>query len=258
VVAIETAPTGSLYDWKSDTGQSDFDHKVLFPGKDYTQLKPVEIRQAMMNCLDELQVDGVAIQSYSYPDARAALQWCRSNRRTAVLMNVSREEDAERVAWREKFKSILIKQFDAALLSGSQASAYAQRLGMPEKNIFSGCTVIDNDHFANRNPLDFQSREGGFLASSRFMDRKNLHMLIDAYADYRENNTQAWPLTLLGDGKLRDSLEKQIEQLDLNESVSLPGFCDYNQLPEFYHLAKCFVHPASSDQSSFHWCRLPC
>ena len=249
IVAIETTQSDSLYSWKSDSGKSGFEHEILFTDRDYSDLKPSEISSAMRACLDRLQVDGVAIQSYSFPGARAALKWCRQNRKTAILMNVSRQQDAPRVAWRERIKRTLLAQFDAALLSGSQAIDYAAQLGFPRPYIFSGATVIDNQHFAPASvSMPLEKRERGFIVSSRFMPRKNLPLLIDAYEEYVSKVTQPWPLDIMGDGKGKEALEAMIRKANLEDHVQLLGFCDYQSLPLHYSRAKCLVHPASIDQ----------
>ena len=249
IIAIETTQKDSLYSWKSESGKSGFDHEILFKDRDFTDLKPGEIASAMQACLHRLQVDAVAIQSYSFPGARAALKWCRQNRRTAVLMNVSRIQDAPRVNWRESIKKILLAQFDAALLSGSQAIEYAVALGFPRSNIFSGCTVIDNQHFAPlANSLPLAKRDRGFIVSSRFMPRKNLALLIDAYGHYVSKVSDPWPLDIMGDGQEREILVQKIERAGLKDRVKLLGFCDYESLPKHYSQSRCLIHPASIDQ----------
>src|SRR5690606_25807623 len=92
--------------------------------------------------------DAVAIHSYSFPDARACLYWCRSNRRIAVMMNDSKEDDVPRSRPRERLKSLLVQQYDAALLAGTPHRAYFEKLGVPPEAIFYGYDVVDNDYFA--------------------------------------------------------------------------------------------------------------
>lgn len=65
-----------------------------------------------------------------------------------------------------------------------------------------------------------------FLASNRFVERKNLKGLIRAYAKYvesfqfsafsfQESSGVVWPLVLLGDGELRGELEALCEELGI-------------------------------------------
>ena len=123
-----------------------------------------------------------------------------------------------------------------------------------------------------------------FLASNRFVARKNLSRLIQAYAKYVENFQGAddsfqgerciWPLVLLGDGDLLGELESLCGQLEMkafrfqgsvlsaSDSESLKhnsyklknpaecgcvifaGFRQIEELPRFYGGAGAFVHPA--------------
>jgi glycosyltransferase involved in cell wall biosynthesis len=120
-----------------------------------------------------------------------------------------------------------------------------------------------------------------FLASNRFVERKNLGRLIRAYAIYvvsLQEDKKAWPLVLLGDGELRGELEAlckglelktvmgfsrgdagttEEEDLKLNSyklktspgggCVLFAGFRQIAELPTFYADAGAFIHPALSE-----------
>ncbi len=116
-----------------------------------------------------------------------------------------------------------------------------------------------------------------FLASARFIERKNLARLLQAYARYRslcddhrlqttgqrDSARQAeargqksvvsgpvvpWSLILLGDGPLRPDLCRLISDLSLHDSVALPGFKQYPDLPTYYGLASAFIHASTTEQ----------
>jgi len=76
-------------------------------------------------------------------------------------------------------------------------------LGMAEGRIFAGYDVVDNEFFANkadevrRNPGASRERLNlpinYFLASARFLPKKNLVRLLEAYARYhRVTGNDAW------------------------------------------------------------------
>jgi glycosyltransferase involved in cell wall biosynthesis len=94
--------------------------------------------------------------------------------------------------------------------------------------------------------------ENYFLASARFIEKKNLSSLIEAYAQYRRRSEIAvkvpWDLVVLGDGPLRATLNSQLSTLNLNEHVHLPGFKPYDELPVYYALASAFVHASTTEQ----------
>src|SRR5206468_7085469 len=87
---------------------------------------------------------------------------------------------------------------------------------------------------------------------ARFIEKKNLSTLIEAYAKYRRRSEIAakvpWDLVLLGDGPLRETLSSQVSTLYLNEHVHLPGFEPYDELPVYYALANAFVHASTTEQ----------
>ena len=119
-----------------------------------------------------------------------------------------------------------------------------------------------------------------FLASNRFVERKNLEQLIRAYARYvgsLQEGKKAWPMVLLGDGELRGKLESLCGELGIKVfsfqgsvfsrekkgdlklnsyklkthseggCVIFAGFRQVEELPYFYAGAGAFIHPAVSE-----------
>jgi glycosyltransferase involved in cell wall biosynthesis len=55
-------------------------------------------------------------------------------------------------------------------------------------------------------------------------------------------------LTLLGDGELRAELEKLRSKLGLEDCIQMPGFKQYEELPEYYSNAAAFIHASTTEQ----------
>ena len=98
-----------------------------------------------------------------------------------------------------------------------------------------------------------------FLASARFVPKKNLPMLIRAYARYRRladsrkdgqrtTDNRPWDLVLLGDGPLKADICRLISDFRLHGHVHLRGFIQYRELPAYYALADAFVHASTTEQ----------
>jgi len=122
------------------------------------------------------------------------------------------------------------------------------------------------EHKPNRSPgaLDACCRlkpapRNFFLASARFVEKKNLPGLIAAYAQYRGDRSgerggggvdteEPWDLVLLGDGEMRPTLEAQIADLNLPNHVLMPGFKQYSELPLYYGSAGAFIHASTTEQ----------
>jgi glycosyltransferase involved in cell wall biosynthesis len=146
---------------------------------------------------------------------------------------------------------------------------------------------VDNEYFREKTEnlkdekLKIESREKYglperyFLASARFVSKKNLSGLLKAYALYRQKAesekqkvivkyqtsvpspqssvlgpraSDLWSLVLLGDGPLKSDLCRLISDLGLRHCVLLPGFKQYSELPVYYSLASVFVHASTTEQ----------
>jgi 1,2-diacylglycerol 3-alpha-glucosyltransferase len=202
----------------------------------------------------------VAIPGWSGESALAALRWCVETGTPAILMSESTALDKPRVAWREWIKQRIIDLYSTALVGGQRHLDYLVALGMPRDRIFTGYDVVDNDYFArSANKVRSEKEEvrknyglpeNYFLASARFIEKKNLSTLIRGYAGYRHAaaNSEPWELVLLGDGPLKSDLCRLIADLCLDRSVLLPGFKQYDELPFYYGLANAFVHASTTEQ----------
>lgn len=258
VIGLETASKDVVYEWRVEEGELPIRRERVFPGRVFEEIPPPEMYAGVTAALDRLDPDGVGIMSYGYPDARAALAWCRRHRRVAVNMMAGNEHDAPRVAWRERVKSVILQQYDAALVGGTSHEAYLTKLGYDPAYIFRTYNVIDNAHFrrgaeaARSHPENVRHlpglQEGSpfFLASNRFTPIKNLSRLLTAYAAYRQRVEEPWRLVLLGDGPLRPELEAQVQREGI-EGVEFAGFQQIEDLPAYYGLASAFVHPTLKD-----------
>ncbi|NBC16191.1 MAG: glycosyltransferase [Bacteroidetes bacterium] len=257
LVGLETAGREATYAWRQEDAATAFRREQVFPESQFEAIDPRRMHRGVVAALDRLQPDAVAINSYSLPDARAALWWARQHRRVAILMSDSKADDAPRSAWREALKQQIVQAFDAALVAGTPQRAYYASLGLPEACIFTGYDVVDNAFFAEGAARARQHPEAVrhlpgladdtpfFLASNRFIPRKNLGTLLRAYAAYRQRATQPWRLVLLGDGPERARLEALAADV---AGVTFAGFRQVEELPAYYGLAAVFVHPARRDQ----------
>jgi glycosyltransferase involved in cell wall biosynthesis len=167
-------------------------------------------------------------------------------------------------------KRRIVDLYSTALVGGQRHIEYLVELGMPRERIFTGYDVVDNAYFARRaleirnSKSEIRTRyglpENYFLASARFIEKKNLARLIRAYAEYRDrsqgtgvtdpgyNGDAPWDLVLLGDGPLRETLNSQISTLNSQSHVHFPGFKQYDELPVYYALANAFIHASTTEQ----------
>ena len=238
-------------------------HKVsLFPEAEKGYPGSAQLRRALCSALERVKPDVVAVNGWNDFGSQAAANCCVRCGIPMVVMSESTRADEPRTWWKEMIKRRIVDLYSAALVGGRRHVEYLVELGMPRDRIFMGYDVVDNAYFARsaaeiRNSK-FETRkkyelpENYFLASARFIEKKNLPRLIRAYAEYRERSevqrNASWDLVLLGDGPLQETLNAQLSTLNLHSHVHLPGFKQYDELPVYYVLAKAFVHASTTEQ----------
>jgi 1,2-diacylglycerol 3-alpha-glucosyltransferase len=261
VIGLETASYEATNLWQQETAPTEFSRQIVFPQHNYEDISALYISRGIYNALARINPDIVAICGYSTPDALSALFWCKLHNRKTILMMESKQDDASRKQLKEWIKQQIVRYFDTALCGGTLHREYLIQLGMLPTRIFFGYDAVDNTYFqkeanhARENPAAYNQIPGlhsdhpFFLASSRFIRRKNLDSLIKAYAQYRQRiaDSSAWRLIILGDGEERDNLHRLANGLELS-NVLWPGFRQISELPTYYGLAGAFIHPARQEQ----------
>jgi glycosyltransferase involved in cell wall biosynthesis len=262
--AIETTALDQTYGWDLVAGAEHFERVTLFNATEAAANASAEIARRVHVALDRCRPAAVAVPGWSDPAALGGLQWCAARKVPAIMMADSTAWDHPRVAWKEWIKRRVLRFASAALVAGTPHAEYLTQLGMDPKRIFDGYDVVDNDYFtagarqARNNAVELRKQHGlpenYWLASARFVEKKNLPCLVAAYAKYRDqagrtgDRAAVWKLVLLGDGPLRESLRRQCDDLGLAQDVVMPGFKQYAELPIYYGLARAFVLTSTTEQ----------
>ena len=133
-------------------------------------------------------------------------------------MSESTAWDESRSGWRERIKGRIVRLYAAALVGGKAHREYAERLGMPGERIAIGYDAVDNGYFERETErIRSRGKSGApyFLASARFLPRKNLDGLLRAYAEYvSSTKAEPWKLVILGDGAERLRLRLCLRELE--------------------------------------------
>src|SRR6266404_2006818 len=246
-------------------------HKVsLFSESTEKHPGKAELQRAFRSALEQTNPDVVAVNGWNNFGSLIAANCCLRRGIPMVVMSESASQDEARAWWKEMIKRRIVDFYSAALVGGQRHVEYLVELGMPRERVFTGYDVVDNEYFRQKADEIRSQRsevrqkhalpENYFLASARFIEKKNLPKLIRAYGEYRRgseirnqksevrNNKAPWDLVVLGDGPLKTDLCRLISDLRLNEHVHLPGFEPYDELPVYYALANAFVHASTTEQ----------
>lgn len=290
VVGIELHPKSRTYAWESNEAEACFP-KISLPNMGLSgraerfALLP-HLERALESCLPEV----VFVNGWGDFMSLETIRWAKKHRVRLVVMSETRRRDGARHWCGEWVKSRIVSLCDAGLCGGETQRSYLRELGLSKNRIALGYNAVDNDFFfkkAKRDREFFQSSVGEsksapyFLASNRFVERKNLGQLVRAYGKYvgsLPEGKEAWSMVLLGDGQLRVELEElcaefglrtvgwltrgvteshngecfklnyyKIKTLAESGLVVFAGFRQVEELPFFYGGAGVFIHPALSE-----------
>jgi 1,2-diacylglycerol 3-alpha-glucosyltransferase len=222
-------------------------------------VSPRRLTWAAREALDAAKPDVVCVPGWSFKEALAMIEWAADHGVPVVVMSESTESDAPRSWWREALKRHILRFCGAALVGGTPQAAYAEELGLPGDCIATGYDIVDNGFFQLRASeirarSDFYRRQHRlpdryFLVSCRFIEKKNLVRLLEAFATYCARSSAAgWDLVMLGEGELRKVLEVSAAEAGLSQRVHFVGFKQYEDLPAYYALAWAFLHFSTVEQ----------
>lgn len=230
---------------------------TLFPDKSMNQISTIELSRKLVQTLHDLAPEQVALCGYHRPEYVLTLAWAKASRHPVILMIESKQDDAPRRRLQEWIKGTLVRQFDSYLVGGSPHRAYMTSLGAPNDRVFEGYDAVDNALFAKAAEAARQQHhhlriklglpERYFIAACRFVTKKNLPMLLEAYHLYRQTSDTNWGLVICGGGMLEDELQQQVVTQQIPD-VCFPGFHKGEELAVYYGLASCFIHPSIQEQ----------
>jgi glycosyltransferase involved in cell wall biosynthesis len=268
VLAVEFGSSSAEYEWKAS--ESGGLKRVALNDRGSSHDLPIEeFKGRLFHVLDEYKPEVVVVPGWGYRGALMALGWGLIHRIPVICMSESTQWDEARNPLKEWIKRRIIGLFSSALVGGTPHRDYMEELGMPSDRIFLGYDAVDNRFFSEEaRKIGVRRWEMGgekqpcFLASARFIEKKNLFRLLKAYAIYRGKallrrdsvasafslQPSVFDLVLLGDGQLRPDLEKLRSELGIEDCVQMPGFKQYEELPEYYAAAGAFIHASTTEQ----------
>lgn len=247
---VELGKVSAIYQWQPCDLQALYKRAIL--SEQPAELQPMlKLITSLIRKLNQIQPNTLVIAGYSSPAMLSALLWCLWHRKPAILLSESKEDDTTRSWWWETFKRWILKGYTAALVGGEPHKRYLMKLGMSPKAIFLGYDVVGNESLHPDKIKCFPNllSKPYFLSINRFIPKKNLFFLLTSYSAYRQAaGANAWDLVLCGDGQLRPQIEQHITNLNLQDSVHLPGFLQQDELLPYFAHANCFIHASIQEQ----------
>lgn len=282
-MAVQFGATSALYEWTAKI-PCNVDIKTINSKGASSDLSRLEFNRKLCQALESARPKVIFVNGWGFRGSLMAIKWAKKKGCRIVVMSETRRVDGERSSFGEWVKRRIVSMCDAGLCGGESHRRYLEEIGLPKERVALGYNAVDNHFFSKSgNEKSFSVGDSEvariltpyFLASNRFVERKNLRRLLMAYAIYAEcilgaGKQEVWPLVLLGSGELRMKLEALCEELDIkvlsfekgnglnpnSDKIKLPiggglvvfaGFRQIEELPSFYGSAGAFIHPALSE-----------
>lgn len=135
----------------------------------------------------------------------------------------------------------LLEEFDRVIATGVTVEEIRQRSSCDVTMINPG---VDTEVFTPGASEDAAGTKN-LLFVGRFVPSKNIGLLLEAF-DYVHQFHDA-ELTLVGDGPLRQKVERKSSKLGLGDSVEFVGHVENQSLPSYYCDADVFVLSSKND-----------
>lgn len=267
VIAVEVTDKSVNYNWSKSTFPGSFNHVPLGALGALNKITWSDYHRLFDEKLGPLNPNVVAVCGWASLADIAAADWAARRGIPVIVMSDSTPWDFARASITEAIKRRLVRHYSAALCGGGCHKDYLVSLGLAPDAVFLGFDTVDNVYFSDATDkvrcaeampqltfskcLPEAARGQYFLASARFIEKKNLKRLVEAYALFRADRPTSpsdWPLVILGDGQLRDELLGLLHSLGLGAHVHMPGFRQYGELPSFYATAGAFIHASTIEQ----------
>ena len=231
VLAIEVATTSQTYAWPP-SGELTCAQKItLFPDRILETIPFWQKLWAEFRVLRKCRTVCCGI-GYNEPEI-VFLSWLLKIWGVRlILMTDSKFDDRPRQLWFEAFKASLLSAFPAAIVAGNRQASYLRFLGFRRRPIMLGYDCVSVERIRAEAAPDllpdgaaFADRP--FIFVGRFVEKKNLTRLIDAYAGYVNlAGPASRRLVLVGSGPLKADLQTQIAAHGIGQLVDFTGFLD--------------------------------
>lgn len=225
LLAVEVAGTSETYLWERSSEVPNAAKITLFPDRSYEKIGKVQRFLAQFRALRRCRMVFVGI-GYNELDVIALSLVLPLFGVRVIAMSDSKFDDATRSIWREAGKAFLLSAYSGAIVAGRRQIDYFRFLGFNRRPVLPGYDSIGVERIRAQLPEDrpaYQDRY--FLYVGRFVEKKNLFALIDAYRAYaRRAGPVPRRLVLAGAGPLESTLREHIRAGGLESQVDLPGF----------------------------------
>ncbi len=229
VLALEVATTSSDYAWEPSGEVPGATKITLFPGQAYDAVPPLRRMWAIFRAVRDHDWVFMGLP-YSGWEVILLTSMLRLFGVRLVVFSESKADDRPRKAVIEWAKSVPLLCYHGAIVGARRHVDYMRSLGFRRRPVLPGYDTVGVERIraasgslAATGSVAFADRP--FVFIGRWVDKKNLPNLVDAYAAYAaQAGPRAHRLVLAGSGEEGAEIRRRIEAANVAHLVDLPGF----------------------------------
>jgi glycosyltransferase involved in cell wall biosynthesis len=251
VIGIEIRGVSLTYRW-APTAAKGFRKLTLFPGSTKAISRFWRLLALWRACAPYTLAD-YFFCDYQTPEVFLTAVALRLLGRRVYVMNDAKFDDKPRFLRCELVKSIAYWPYWGALVSGRRTREYLRFLRFSDARIAIGYDTLSIQRvrtLARTEPAPdgghFEGRH--FTAIARFVQKKNISTLLNAYAAYVHSETAPRALHLCGSGELEAALREQASRLKLQDFVVFRGFIQSREIATTLANTLSLILPSVEEQ----------
>jgi L-malate glycosyltransferase len=251
VIAVEVATTSHDYAWEPSGAVAGAKKVTLFPGQSFDEIHWFARLRAMASALSPCDIVLIGL-GYAAPDVILLSWFLRLRGKTVVVLSESKFDDRPRGIVSELAKAAALRCYSAAIVGGRRHHDYFRFLGFRRRSVMPGYDGVSLERVRQGGDVapagaDWATRP--FVYVGRFVGKKNLGTLLDAFAIYVGLADEgARPLILVGSGELEAGLRAQAGALGIDRLVQFTGFLPADAVSRQLSGALCLVLPSIEEQ----------
>lgn len=216
--------------------------------------------RAFLQGIDGKPFDAMWVHGYSTVNSLHALLAAKALGIPVLLRTDSwlgeRPRTANKLRIKRLFFDALRHFVDGILAVGQRNATYWKHYFGEQFPVFLMPYAVDNAYFSRKTiqaaphraelqkELGLDPERPVILYASKLIRRKNADQLLEAFLQLRERMSPHPCLLIVGDGELREMLERRTAESGATADVRFTGFRNQSELPRFFDLSSVFVLPA--------------
>jgi glycosyltransferase involved in cell wall biosynthesis len=230
VIGIELAGRSDTYDW-AQTEASGFVKRTLFPGTTVADVSAVKLLWALLRTSVAIGPADFFFCRYERFGTLLTSIVLRLLGRRVFTMNDSKFDDKPRNVWKELLKSFYFAPYNGALAASRRSGEYLEFLHFSSQSIALGYDAISVNRIREQaaappeqEGASFDARH--FTVVARMVPKKNLFVVLEAFAHYTHLSPAPRQLHFCGTGPLEQQVKQKAEKLGLTDLVVFHGSVD--------------------------------